>query len=165
MFCYFASCFCSRVFELVFNLLVSQNLDRELYQDFCQIGHGGTTRMAATWQQYAYLLQRNVECDFKWEEFLTESPEACQEAWGTYGGQCLCHCWWAMSWEICPVLGTTWLQNTMCFRVGLSHKALTGDGRKEINESPGICTALPAFFERGFFKSLSNVEIKNIRPW
>lgn len=60
----------------------------------------------------------------------------------------VCHHWWAMSWEICPVLCTTWLQNTMQFRAGLSHKALAGDGRKEINESPGICTALPAFFER-----------------
>lgn len=46
------------------------------------------------------------------------------------------------------MLCTTWLQNTMQFRAGLSHKALAGDGRKEINESPGICTALPAFFER-----------------
>lgn len=49
MFSYFATCFCRRVSELVINHLVSQNHDR----DVCQIGHGRTTRLAATWQQYA----------------------------------------------------------------------------------------------------------------
>ena len=66
----------------------------------------------------------------------------------------------AMGWWVYLALGITWLQRYARYRADSSSKALAGDGRKEINESPRISTQ-PFLLSRGFVKPLTNERTEN----